>query len=153
MSARRSKAVAISGAAHTYSAQKALSAGTFNYESTGYLIRGFSTSINGIANNSLLLMGNEAFRLRRDRIQKSWGYKFGTAIRAGYFSFSRVAGKRTPWTTDPSSLNDTFRSTTNNAVVADDQAMFVTYRSIPGEYVFMAGPLAPATGDYSAISG
>ena len=153
MSTRRSRAIAASGTFHTYSAQKALTAGTFAYDPSAFLINGYSTTINGIANTSLLFTDGDQYRLRRSLIQKSWGYKYSTAIRAGYFSFTKISGKRTNWTTAPSSLNDTFRSTTNNAVAAGDQAQFVTYRSIPGELVYMQGSLTPFLDDYKATTG
>jgi hypothetical protein len=153
MSTRRSRAIAASGTFHTYSAQKALTAGTFAYDPNAFLIQGYSTTINGIANTSLLFTDGDQYRLRRSLIQKSWGYKYSTAIRAGYFSFTKISGKRTNWTTAPSSLNDTFRSTTNNAVAAGDQGQFVTYRSVPGELVYMQGSLTPFLDDYKATTG
>jgi hypothetical protein len=153
MSTRRSLPVALSGTFHTYSAQKALSAGTFAYDPNAFLIQGYSTTVNGIANNALLFTDGDQFRKRRALIQKSWGYKYSTAIRAGYFSFTKIAGKRTNWSTAPSSLNDTFRSTTNNAVASDDQAQYVTFRSVPGELTYMDGSRHPITDEYPAITG
>ena len=153
MSTRRSRAIAASGPFHTYSAQKALTAGTFAYDPNAFLIQGYSTTINGIANNSLLFTDGDQFRLRRSLIQKSWGYKYATAIRAGYFSFTKISGKRTNWTTAPSSLNDTFRSTTNNAVASSDEAQYVTFRSVPGELTYMDGSREPITDEYPAITG
>lgn len=139
-----------SGTAHTFSATKAVSSGTFAYEQSEFLIRGVCDRINGVASTLLQIGGNEQYRLRRDRKLKSWGYKYSTAIRAGYFRLTKISGQRTPWSTAPSALNDTFRSTTNNGTDADDQALFVTYRSIPGEYVFMPGTKNPYQGDYPA---
>jgi len=153
MSTRRSRVIAASGLNHAYSAGKALAAGTFAYDPNAFLIQGYSTTINGIANNSLLFTGGDQYRQRRSLRQKSWGYKYSTAIRAGYFSFTKISGKRTNWTTDPSALNDTFRSTTDNAVASDDQAIYVTYRSIPGELVYMQGSLTPLVADYPAVTG
>lgn len=153
MSTRRSRPVAASGLNHAYSAQKALAAGTFAYDPNAFLIHGYSTTINGIANNSLLFTGADSYRQRTSLKQKSWGYKYSTAIRAGYFSFTKISGKRTNWTTDPSSLNDTFRSTTNNAVASSDEALFVTFRSVPGELTYMDGSRHPITDEYPAITG
>lgn len=153
LSARRSKPVAASGLSHAYSAQKALAAGTFAYEPNAFLIHGYSTTINGIANNSLLFTGGDAYRQRTALKQKSWGYKYSTAIRAGYFSFTKISGKRTNWTTDPSALNDTFRSTTNNAVDSSDEGLYVTFRSVPGELTYMDGSRHPITDEYPAITG
>lgn len=152
---KRSIPIQASGTAHTYSAQKAVSAGTFGYfpSSGNYLIRGFSTSLNGSANNVLLIGGNEPYRLRRDSRLKSWGYKYSTAIRAGFFRFTKISGQRTPWSTAPSALNETFRSTTNNSVDAVDQTAYVTYRAIPGELVYLQGGLAPYLDDYKQANG
>ncbi len=148
---RRSVPIQASGTAHTYSAQRAMNGGTFAFANpSGYLIRGFSTTINGSASTSLLINGNEGFRLRRDHKLKSWGYKYSTAIRAGYFRFTKISGQRTPWSVAPSSLNETFRSTTNNATDAVDQTTYVTYRSIPGELVYLQGGLNPFLDDYKA---
>ena len=153
MSTRRSRPIAASGLSHAYSAQKALAAGTFAYDPNAFLIHGYSTTINGIANTSLQITGADSYRQRTALKQKSWGYKYSTAIRAGYFSFTKISGKRTNWTTNPSSLNDTFRSTTNNAVASTDEALFVTFRSIPGELTFMDGSRDPVLKDYAAITG
>lgn len=153
MSTRRNRVIEASGTYHAYSAQKALAAGTFAYDPNAFLIAGYSTTINGIANTSLQIVGADSFRQRTALKQKSWGYKYSTAIRAGYFSFTKISGKRTNWTTAPSSLNDTFRSTTNNATASSDQGQFVTYRSIPGELVYMQGSLTPFMDDYKAITG
>lgn len=153
VSTRRSRPIEASGTYHTYSAQKALSAGTFAYNPNAFLISGYSTTINGIANTSLQITGDDGFRQRTALKQKSWGYKYSTAIRAGYFSFTKISGKRTNWTTNPSSLNDTFRSTTNNAVASSDEALYVTFRSVPGELTYMDGGLHPFTDEYAAITG
>lgn len=153
MSTRRSRAIEASGTYHTYSAQKALAAGTFAYDPNAFLIHGYSTTINGIANTSIQITGADSFRQRTALKQKSWGYKYSTAIRAGYFSFTKISGKRTNWTTAPSALNDTFRSTTNNAVASSDEAQFVTFRSVPGELTYMDGSANPITDEYPAITG
>ena len=153
MISRRSRAIAASGLNHAYSAQRAMTSGTFAYDPNAFIIQRYSTTINGIASNAMLFTDGDSYRLRRALRQKSWGYKYSTAIRAGYFSFTKISGKRTNWTTNPSALNDTFRSTTNNAVASDDQGMFVTYRSIPGELVYLSGSLTPVLADYSAITG
>jgi hypothetical protein len=153
MSTRRSLPKALSGGSHTYSAQKAYTAGTFAYEPNAALIQGYSTTVNGVANNALLFTDGDSYRRRTALKQKSWGYKYSTAIRAGYFSFTKISGKRTNWTTDPSSLNETFRSTTNNAVDSSDEAQFVTFRSVPGELTYMDGSRHPITDEYPAITG
>ncbi len=153
LSERRSVPKALSGTAHTYSAQKALTSGTFAYDPNAFLIRGYSTTVNGIANTSLLINGNEQFRQRRALKLKSFGAKTSTAWLAGYFSFTGVVNQRTNWTTAPSALNDTFKSTTNNGTNADDQAQYVTYRSVPGELVYLQGSTVPFQDDYKAVTG
>lgn len=153
VSTRRSRPIEASGTYHAYSAQKALAAGTFAYDPNAFLISGYSTTVNGITNTSLQIVGAESFRQRTALKQKSWGYKYSTAIRAGYFSFTKISGKRTNWTTAPSALNDTFRSTTNNAVASSDEAQFVTFRSVPGELTYMDGSRNPITDEYPAITG
>jgi hypothetical protein len=151
---RRSVPIQASGTAHTYSAQRAMNTGTFAFSNpSGYIVRGVSTTINGTASTAMLINGNEMFRLRRDSKLKSWGYKYSTAIRAGHFRFTKISGQRTNWSTAPSALNETFRSTTNNAVDAVDQSAFVTYRSVPGELVYLQGGLAPFLDDYKAQNG
>lgn len=154
----RTIAIAASGGSHSYSAQKATSGGTFSYEAkrNEFQVFGVSTKINGSTNNALLGGGTEGYLIRRDIRQKSFGAKTVTAWRSNYLRFTRVLGAvnaRSPWTTNPSSLNDTYRLPTNNAVASDDQALYVTYRSIPGEYVIMRGSLAPYMGDYIAKNG
>lgn len=145
--------VAVSGTLHTYSAQKAYSSGTFAYKQRAFMINGYTTAINGVANTSLAIPGAEFIKNRRALRQKSWGYKYSTAIRNRYFSFTKISGQRTNWSTAPSSLNETFRSTTNNAVDSDDQAMYVTFRSIPGELTYMQGGKNPFSDDYKAVTG
>lgn len=153
LSDRRSVPKAQSGTAHTYSAQKALTSGTFAYDPNEFLIRGYSTTINGIANNSLLINGNEQFRQRRALKLKAWGYNYATSFRAGYFSFTGVVNQRTNWTTPPSGLSATFKSTTSNVTDADDQGQYVTYRSIPGELVYLQGSTTPFQDDYKGVTG
>lgn len=152
---RRSVPVQGSGTARTFSAQRAMASGTFGYfpSSGNFLIRGFSTSLNGFTQNALLIGGNEPFRLRRDPRLKNWGYKYSTAIRAGFFRFTKISGQRTPWSTAPAALNETFRSTTNNSVDAVDQSTYVTYRAIPGELVYLQGGPNPFLDDYKQANG
>lgn len=146
----RSLPIALSGVNHVYATQKTVSAGTFAYETYSPVIRTVSTTLNGIANTALLINGNSGSRLRRSLVQKSRGIGYGTAFRAGYFRFTKIAGQRNNWSVAPSALNATFKSTTSNSTDSDDQALYVTYRSIPGELVYMHGSLDPKQDDYKA---
>lgn len=160
MSSRRSQVYAISGTNHSYSAQKAVAVGTFAYNAnghhatSGFVIRTVTTSLNNIANTSILIGGNEKFRLRSSEKNKSWGAKTSTAWNLGYFSYMpkrNNPANRTNWTTAPTALNDTFRSTQNNATAANDEAGYVTYRSVPGELVYMGGSgIVPNLDNYKA---
>jgi hypothetical protein len=160
MSSRRSQAYAISGTNHSYSAQKAVSVGTFGYNpnhnhaSSGYVIRTVTTALNNIANTSILIGGNEKFRLRSNEKNKAWGAKTSTAWRLGYFSYMPKRNNpvnRTNWTTAPTALNDTFKSTQSNTTDANDEANYVTYRSVPGELVYLGGSgIVPNLDNYKA---
>lgn len=161
---RRNLVVELSGVAHAYSTQKARSSGTFAYGDapTAYvpIIRRYTATINGTATTAVLLTGNEQHRLRRGLKQKDLGAATVTAWAAGYFRWNRAVGvgasatnKRSPWSTTPTALTNTFKSTTNSSTDSDDQAIYVTYRSVPGELVYLQGPLTPYQDDYKAITG
>lgn len=152
---RRVVVVQASGADHAYSVKTAMNSGTFQYNpEREFLINGYSTKVNGSASNILAIPGIDGQRSRSIETNKSKGYGFGTAFRAGYFSFTKVGtgatAQRTNWTTAPTSMNYTYKSTTNNSTDANDEANFVTYRSIPGELVFMGSGLTPVMKDYAA---
>lgn len=156
LSTRRVVATQASGVNHAFNATKALTSGTFAYESTSFLLRTYTSTINGSANTSLLINGNEQHRLRQAVKEKSWGAKTLTAWAAGYFRWNRTVGSanvRSAWSTTPSTLNETFKSTTNNGTDADDTGQYVTYRSVPGELVYLQGGLTPYQDDYKAITG
>jgi len=152
---RRNLPVAASGTGHTYNAAKTLTSGTFAYEGSGILIRTVSVNINGSANTALLINGNEQHRLRRSLKQNAWGAGTLTAWRNGYFRYLPVAGTRTNWSTAPSALSATFKSTTSNSTDSSDEAQYVTYRSVPGELIYMAGGSGnlPFQDNYKAIYG
>jgi hypothetical protein len=154
MSTRRNRVIQATGVSSSYNATTALAAtGTFAYDQDAFLIMGYSGTINGSANTSIKMTGGDGHRLRRSLRLNDMGYGFGTAFRAGYFSFTGVANQRTNWSTNPSALSNTFKSTTNNAVNADDQAQYVTWRSIPGELTYMQGSVTPKQDDYKAVTG
>jgi hypothetical protein len=148
---RRSEPVAISGGA--MDVQKAYAAGTFAYDQVAFLMRTYSSTVNGVANTTLLYNGNEQHRQRRYLKQKDMGASLLAAHRAGYWQPLGIANQRSNWSTSPTALSNTFTSTTNNAVDSDDQGIYVTFRSIPGELVYMEGSLTPKQDDYKAITG
>lgn len=155
VSQRKTRVVAVSGTNHTYSTQNAISSGTFAYDGgrANMLINSYSTKINGMTNRSLQIVGADTFRQRRNIKNKDRGQGYGTAFRAGYFSFTGVANKRTAWSTNPTALTNAFQSTTSSAD-ASDQAQYVTWRTIPGELVYMgASGVAPKLDDYKASTG
>jgi hypothetical protein len=61
-----------------------------------------------------------------------------------------ISGQRTNWSTAPSTNNVNYVLPTNNGSNADDQAIYVTYRSVPGELVYMYGTLDAKMKDYPA---
>jgi hypothetical protein len=146
---RRSVPVEASGAAHAFSTQKAYSAGTFAYAQSDYMVRTVATTVNGVVNTTLLF-GNEEHRVHRNIANSQKGALLSTAYRAGYWQALGVSGQRTNWTTSPTTGNVTYRSTTNNAVTASDEAIYKTYKSIPGELTYMYGAIDANQDDYAA---
>lgn len=149
---KRSVPKAVSGEAHAFSAQKAYSAGTFAYDPTNsqFTIRTVADKINNVSNTTLLIPGNAAFRTHRHVSNKSKGAKTSTAYRAGYWNALGVSEQRTNWTTAPSSNNVNYVLPTNNGSNADDQAIYVTYKSVPGELAYMYGAIDPLQDEYPA---
>jgi hypothetical protein len=139
-----------SGAAHSYSAQKALAAGTFAFNQQQAMIRTVTTRINNIASTLLSVNGLPANRVKTRISNKSKGARTSTAHRLGYWRPLGVSGQRTLWSTPPSSNNTNYVLPTNNASNADDQGQFVTYKAVPGELVYMYGAINPVLKDYSA---
>lgn len=146
---RRNVPVAASGANHAYSAGKAYSAGTFAYNQSQFMVIGLATSINGVANTALRFPSS-VDRPHRNISNKSKGAKTSTAHRDGYWRPMGISGQRTNWSTAPSTNNVNYVLPTNNASNADDQAIYVTYRSVPGELVYMYGTLDAKMKDYPA---
>lgn len=154
---RKTRPIAVSGTNHTYSAQKAYTAGTFYYDGgrSQMLINRYSTKINNVASTLLSVTGGDAFRQRRNIKNKDRGSSYGAAIRAGYFSFTKVSGSRRPWTNAsyPAALTNSFQSTTSGSN-SDDQAMYVTWRTVPGELQYLHGSgLGVKLADYPAHNG
>lgn len=144
--------VEASGTAHAFSAKAAVSGGTFAYKQSQFMIRGIATKINNITNSAILSNGNEEHVQRRHITLKQKGAKTMTAYAAGYWNPLGISGQRTNWSTAPASANVAYVLPTNNASTADDQAIYVTYRTIPGELVYMYGAINPKQDDYKALT-
>lgn len=147
---RRNRVLEASGAAHSYSAAKALTAGTFAYNQDQFMIRTVATKINNIASTVLSINGDEANRPHTLISNKSKGAKTSTAHRSGYWRPMGISGQRTLWSTPPATNNVNYVLPTNNGSNASDQGQFVTYKSVPGELVFMYGAIDPKLVDYPA---
>ena len=147
---RRVLVLPASGAAHSYSAQKALAAGTFAWTQVQPMIKTYTTKINNIASTLLSINGMPYNRPHTLISNKSKGAKTVTAFNSGYFRFTKISGQRTPWSTPPASNNAFYVLPTNNASNADDQTQYVTYKAIPGELVYMYGALNPVVKRYPA---
>lgn len=146
---KRVLVLAASGAAHAYSATKAYASGTFAYDQSQFMIRTVTTRINNVA-STLLSIGTPGNRSRTLISNKSKGAQTCSAFRSGYFRFLKISGQRTNWSTPPASNNVSYVLPTNNASNAVDQAQFVTYKSVPGELVYMYGAINPVLKDYPA---
>lgn len=151
---RRSLPVLATGALHAFSTQKAYTAGTFAYTQSDFIVRTMATTINGVANTAIKINGNEQWNFRRDITNKVKGAQTSTAWRNGYFRFLSIAGQRTPWSTAPSSNNVNLVTPTGTGVtVAADQAIYNTYKNIPGELTYMYGALNPRLDVYKSGTG
>lgn len=136
----------------SYNATTALaSTGVFAYGPTKneWTILGVGTKINGTLTTQLGT-GSSQLVSKRNRRQKMFGAKTSTAFRAGYFQ-PLGTDNRTPWTTKPASLNESYISPTGGAV--DDQAIYHTYLTIPGEFTYMYGAPNPKQDEYSGRYG
>lgn len=151
---QRSVPKALTGAGHASHATTA-TPGTFAYNQVAgtYLIRTYCDTITGSGNTALQSAGGEQHLQRRGLKQKELGASLLAAHRAGYWEPIGIARQRTNWSTTPTALTNTFKSTTNNSTDSDDQALYVTYRSVPGELVYRDGSPSPILDDYKAITG
>ena len=140
----------VSGAAHSYSAQKALAAGTFAFNQQQPMIKNVTTKINNIASTLLSINGLPFNRVKTRISNKSKGARTSTAYRSGYWRPLGISGQRTLWSTPPTSNNTFYVLPTNNASNADDQGQFVTYKAVPGELVYLYGAPNPILKDYPA---
>lgn len=139
-----------SGAAHSYSAQKALAAGTFAFNQQQAMIKNVTTKINNIASTLLSINGLPFNRAKTRISNKSKGARTSTAYRSGHWRPLGISGQRTLWSTPPASNNTFYVLPTNNASNADDQGQFVTYKAVPGELVYLYGAPNPILKDYPA---
>lgn len=138
------------GVGHTFNTKKAYTSGTFAYNQVGWIVRQMATTINGVANTVLRITGNEQHRTHNLVSNKSKGAKLTTAHRAGYWRPTGISQKRINWSTAPATANGNYVLPTNNSSAASDQALYVTYRAIPGELVYMQGSTTPKQDDYKA---
>ncbi len=144
-----SQVVALSGGSSATGTQKAKTSGSIG-DSIGHIIRFVSTGVASPASDKF-----------RDAIadrQKAYGAKTGTALRDGAWDATGIPTQRSNWNSDassavtggvPSSLNDTFKSTTNNGTDSSDDAIYGGDNSA-GELVYMHGAKIPKQADYPA---
>jgi len=126
------------------------SGGTFAYNQSQFMIRNSATKINNSSSNVLLINVMADNYQHRNVSNKSKGAKTSTAWRAGYWLSVGIAGQRTNWSTDPSSNNVNYVQPTDNTSNADDDAIYVTYKSVPGELAYMDGSANPIQDEYKA---
>lgn len=147
---RRTMVKELSGASHATSVTKADSGGTFAYDQVQFMIRTVATQINGQSNTVLQVNGLPSNRPHTLISNKSKGAKTSTAHRSGYWRGLGISGQRTNWSVAPQTNNVSYVLPTNNSSNANDQGQFVTYRSVPGELVYMYGAINPVLADYPA---
>lgn len=148
----KNRPVQSTGNAVTIAIPALASTGSFAYEMTDWIVARLGTTINGVASNVLTSMGTKV-PARRNRRQKAWGAKTSSSFRAGRLRFYSSTTSRTPWTATPSGNTADFVSTTNNAVAADDEAIYVTFMAVPGELVYRNGSKNPYQDNYKAQTG
>lgn len=136
-----------------YNATRAISGGTFAYNQVDWMVMKLATTINGTASSVLTFAAN-AVNARRSLRLKAWGARTSSAFRANRLRWTGPnggsLGSRVPWASALSGLATDFVSTTNNSVAADDQAIYVTFMSVPGELVYMEGGKNPLQDEYAA---
>lgn len=125
------------------------STGNFAYRPNS-LFYGYTSTINGSANNGIKFpaVGNQKHKYIRT---KAFGAKTSTAIRSGYLDLVGAnTSSRNPWTTQPASNSGQFISTTNTSNVAVDEGIYVTYKAVPGEFVYRNGSPTTIYANYDA---
>lgn len=134
-----------------YTATTALSAGTFAYEQSAYMVMRLGSAINGTASTALLFAANGNIA-RRNLREKAFGAKTSTAFRAGYWQPLATTG-RSKWSTAPSAQSNNYVLPTNSGSNSADQGMYVTFMSVPGELTYMYGGANPLQDEYAAVYG
>ena len=131
-----------------------LSGGTFAYNQSQFMVRTSATNINNSSSTALLIPGYGSMAPpHRSVTNSSKGAKTSTAWRARYFNWLGIAGQRTNWSTAPATNNVSYVLTTDNSSNASDQAIFVTYKAIPGELAYMDGSPDPIQDEYKGRYG
>ena len=129
-----------------------LTGGTFAYNQVEFMMMMSADTINNSAATALLIGGQTTPPPHRSISNKSKGAKTSTAYRAGYWRALGIAGQRTNWSTAPSTNNVAYQETTGTGN-ADDEAIFVTYKAIPGELAYMDGSPNPIQDEYKGRYG
>ena len=129
-----------------------LSGGTFAYDQVQFMLRMSATKINNSDATALLINGQTTPPPHRAITNKSKGAKTSTAWRAGYWEALGIAGQRTNWSTAPSTNNAAYQETTGTGN-ADDEAIFVTYKAVPGELAYIDGSPNPIQDEYKGRYG
>lgn len=137
-----------------YNATTAISStGTFAYDQSQFMIKGVATNINNTASVALAIGGMSDNRPHKNDSNKAKGAKTSTAYRTGYWRALGISGQRTNWSTAPTTNNVSYVLPTNNGSDAVDQAMYVTYKAVPGELAYRDGSANPIQDEYKAKSG
>jgi hypothetical protein len=141
-------------AGSAYNATTALSStGTFAYNQDQFMIKGVATNINNTASTALAIGGMSDNRPHKNDSNKSKGAKTSTAYRTGYWRALGISGQRTNWSVSPTTNNVDYVLPTDNTTAAVDQAIYVTYKAVPGELAYMDGSPNPIQDEYKPRSG
>lgn len=137
-----------------YNATTAISStGTFAYDQVQFMIQGVATNVNNTASTALAIGGMSDNPTHKNDSNKSKGAKTSTAHRSGYWRSLGISGQRTNWSSSPATNNVDYVLPTNNGSAAVDQAIFVTYKAVPGELTYRDGSPDPVQDEYKARSG
>lgn len=122
--------------------------GTFAYQ-PGHILYGYTRTLNGSANTAVAYNSSKNVKHKYLRL-KGIGAKTSTAFRAGYYNIMGISAQRSNWSTAPATNLVNHVSTSNNANPAVDEAIYVTYKSVPGEFVYLDGSPTPIQDNYEA---
>lgn len=141
-----------------YNATKAISGGTFAYEQVAFMIRGHAETINGSSNTAIRFTASSKHRTKNAKREKMYGVKSLTAWRNRGWQPLGVSGQRSNWDSSATgvnangildALNDTFKSTTNNAANSSDDAVNNgSTASVPMELAYQFGSNTPKQDEY-----